>query len=172
MIKLITGAVVLAGCAALGMFFASGFRRRVQQLVELENVFAQLEFDIDYLSIPLDESFEKAAKNSCGAISEMFLYITDRLRKNRCCDMQMVWKRAIDRSKDDLFLSDDDKRILTDFSKTLGSGNKEKEKNNIKMTLMRLKLAEDEARTAAECNVKMYRGLGILTGVFIVIVLI
>ena len=37
---------------------------------------------------------------------------------------------------------------------------------------MRLKLAEDESRSEEKRNVKMYRGLGFLFGVFAVIVLI
>ena len=37
---------------------------------------------------------------------------------------------------------------------------------------MRLKIAQDEARCDAGRNVKMYRGLGVLIGVFMVIVLL
>lgn len=172
MIKLVASAVILCSCAALGIFFASGFQKRVKQLTELENAFMQLEFDVDFLNITLDESFEKIAKNSVGGIKEVFLYVSDRLKKNRCCDLSKIWKRALERSKYDLFLSDTDKEILIDFSKTLGSGNREKEKNNIKMGLMRLKIAKDEAQNAAASNTKMYRGLGLLTGIFIIIVLV
>ena len=171
MLKFIACIMILGGCSALGMFFAAGFRKRVNQLTEFENAFVQLEYDIGYLNIPLDEAFEKLSKSTESIISDIFKYISYRLNKNKCCDMYKVWKRAIEWSSYDLYLSNADKQILLDFSKTLGQGNSEKEKNNIKLTLMRLKIAQSEAQSAAITNVKMYRGLGILVGIFIVILL-
>jgi len=172
MIKLLACAAILGSCSGLGILFAAGFKKRVKQLAELENAFVQLEYDVGFLNIPLDEAFEKISKNSNNGISDIFKYISYRLKKNKCCDMPKVWKRAIERSEYDLYLNDADKQILLDFSKTLGQGNSEKEKNNIKLTLMRLKIAQTEALTAASSNVKMYRGLGVLVGAFIVILLL
>lgn len=171
MVKFLACAVILGGCSALGMLLAARFHKRVKQLSEFENAFVQLEYDIGFLNIPLDEAFDKLSKNTENIISDIFRYISYRLSKNKCCDMYKVWKRAIEHSSDDLYLSDSDKQILLDFSKTLGQGNSEKEKNNIKLTLMRLKIAQTEAQSAASSNVKMYRGLGVLMGIFIVILL-
>ena len=71
-----------------------------------------------------------------------------------------------------LNLTDGDIQIITDFFKTLGSGDREKEKNNIRITALRLKMAVEEAKIEAEKNSKMYRGLGFLSGIFLVIVLL
>ncbi len=169
---LLASGAILLGCAYLGILFASSYKRRVEQITEFENVLMQLEFDIDFMGITLDESFEKIVKNCDGGVKDVLQYVCERLRKDRFSDMPKLWERGFKRFKGDIFLTDDDIDILIEFSKTLGCGDKTREKNNIKMASMRLKLAEEEAREEAKRNMKMYRGLGLLTGVFLVIVLI
>lgn len=173
MLKVFAGGTVLFCCGMLGMLFANGYKKRVVQLVEIQNAIMQLEYDIDFLSIPLSESFEKLAKASSeGALKEIFSYIWQRLKNYGSTDIKKLWYRAFERMEGELYLNCEDKRILLDFAENLGKGNREQEKNNIKAVLMRLKICEEEARAEAKCNVKMYRGLGMLLGVFIVIVLV
>ncbi len=164
--------VILLGCGTLGVVFSGRFKERVNQLAELQNVMTQLEFDIDFLNITLDESFERISRNIETPLKSVLLYVSDRLKKNPGTDMQGLWSRAITKYQYDLALGKEDIDILIDFSKTLGEGNREKEKNNIKLAQMRLKMALDRARSEADKNIKMYRGLGFLAGVFIVIVLL
>lgn len=171
-IHLLASGAILLGCAYLGILFASSYRRRVEQIVEFENVLMQLEFDIDFMGVTLDESLEKIVKNCNGGVQDVLRYVCERLRKDRFNDMPKLWERGFKRFKSDIFLTDEDMGILIEFSKTLGCGDKTREKSNIKMASMRLKLAEEEAREEAKRNMKMYRGLGLLTGVFLVIVLI
>jgi len=172
MIKLSAMALVLLGCGYLGILFASSYKRRVSQLTEFGQVLHQLEFDIDFLNIPLAESLEKISKNCSGGVRDIIFYVKERLTNDRCIDMQKIWERGFVRFREEIFLSIEDQKILTDFAKNLGAGDRNSEKNNIKMTTARLKIAEEEAREIAKTNVRMYRGLGILAGVFIVIVLI
>ena len=164
--------MILICSGYLGILFSGRFKKRVRQLEELQNAMLQLEFDIDFLNVTLCEAFEGIAKNTDGILKEVFFYVADRLQKSPGCDMQRLWQRAMIKYSDDLALTEEDIQIIRDFSKTLGSGNREKEKNNIKVTQMRLKIAVDEAVSEAKKNIKMYRGLGLLSGVFMVIVLV
>lgn len=171
-IQLMSGGAIIIGCAYLGILLAASFKKRVRQLAEFRNVLAQLEFDIDFRCIPLSESLKNMGKNCQGAVRDVLLYISERLSEDRCVNMQKLWSRAINRFKYELFLTEEDIEIILIFSKNLGSGDCSQEKNNLKMASARLKMAEDEALEIAKRNVKMCRGLGILAGIFIVIVLV
>ena len=171
-LRVIACALIVAGCTYLGMVFAARSKKRVAQLGEFKRALNQLEFDIDFLNITLAESFEKLANNSEETLRKVFSQIASSVRKNRCQNLAIVWKYAIQKYKDEIFLTDDEINIIIDFSKNLGSGDREKEKNNIKLAIMRLSVAEGEAREETNKNAKMYRGLGVLSGVFIVILLI
>ena len=166
------GLVVLTGCGYLGIVFAGKFKSRVRQLMQLENTMVQLEFDIDFANITLEESFLRIGKNQDGVLKDMLLYISKRLQKDPGCELKRLWQRAVQKYNESLNLTDGDIQIITDFFKTLGSGDREKEKNNIRITALRLKMAVEEAKIEAEKNSKMYRGLGFLSGIFLVIVLL
>ena len=172
MIRLAACILILTGCGYSGMQLAARFKKRCEQLEDFSEALRQLEFDIDFLNITVRESFEKIAKSSGDGVREVLGYISREMKNSRCCDMQRLWRRAFERFCGELFLTDEDTEILLDFSKNLGSGNRESEKNNIKAAAMRLRIAEDEAREGAAKNMKMYRGLGFLFGVFVVILLI
>ena len=163
---------LILGCGGIGMFFSNRFKARVRELELLQNAITELEFDIDFLNITLDRSFEKLAKNSDGPLKEVFSYVAYRLRENPGSDMGRIWKRAIFKYNQSLSLTASDVQILMDFSKNLGAGSREKEKNNIKLASMRISIALDEARLDAQRNTKMYRGLGFLAGIFMVIILL
>lgn len=171
-LRLAACAAIMLGCGYLGILFASGFKARVRQIGEFTAALSQLEFDIDFLNITVRESFEKIAGNSPPGIACIFSYVAERMEEERCVKTEKLWERAIRINRSELFLTDGDVAILADFSKNLGCGSRDNEINNIRAAIMRLKLAEDEARAEASGNVKMYRGLGLLCGIFLVIVLL
>ena len=138
----------------------------------MSDALRQLEFDIDFLGITLAESFERIAFNFDGAVGQVFEYTAALMKKKKCSDFLNIWNSAISAYGGELYLRESDRSILAEFARNLGAGDRESEKNNIRAALMRLKLAEDEARCDEKRNVKMYRGLGFLFGVFAVIVLI
>ncbi len=172
MIKLFAGAVVLLGCGYLGVLFSYKYKKRVKLLKELQRVMTELEYNIDFVSMTIADSLISVSKNCETELKCVFLYVAERLKNNPGSNMERVWQRAVDKYRQALLLNKEDIELLIGFSKTLGMGNREKEKNNIKFTVARLKLAEDEARAELEQNSKMYRGLGFLLGIFIVVVLI
>ena len=165
-------AVILVGCAYLGIIFSDSFRKRVRQLEEFEMVIKQMEFDIDFLNTPLARTLKRLSGMSDGVVGDVVGYVCDGLSGTSCVDMQNLWKKALERFENRLNLTLEDKKIILDFSKNLGCGDRTREKNNINAALMRLKVAEDDARIAAAKNIRMYRGLGVLVGIFIVIVLL
>ncbi len=172
MLRLMAGVVVLLGCGYSGILFSQKFKRRTQELVELLRIMCELEHNIDFLQIPIADALNSIAKNCETALKFVFLYIAERLQNSPAADMDRIWRRALDKYRYAMSLKDEDIEILLDFSKNLGAGNRDKEKNNIRITSMRLKLAEDEARSEMQQDVKMCRGLGFLFGIFVVVVLI
>ncbi len=163
---------MLFGCGYLGILFSYKFKRRVKQLEELQRAMTELEYNMDFVTMTVSDALSSVSNNCETELKYVFLYVAERLKNNPGSDMERVWRRAVDKYRQALVLSGEDIELLMDFSKTLGMGNREKEKNNIKFTSARLKLAEDEARAELEQNSKMYRGLGFLLGIFIVIILV
>lgn len=172
MIRLLAGVVILFGCGYLGILFSNRYKKRVKQLEELQRAMTELEYNIDFVTMTIADALNSVSKNCETELKYVFLYVSERLKASPGSDMERIWRRAVNKYRQALMLSDGDISLLIDFSKNLGTGSREKEKDNIKFTAVRLKIAEDEARAELEQNAKMYRGLGFLLGIFIVIVLI
>ncbi len=172
MMQLLAGLVIFFGCGYFGILLSNKFKKRVRQLVELQHILNELGHSMNFLGMTIANALEYSSKNCNCELKSIFLYVSSRLKDSPGSDMERIWQRAINKYRYSLNLNDDDIEILKDFSKNLGTGNKEKEKNNIKATLMRLKLAENEAVSEQEQNTKMYRGIGFLFGIFVVILLV
>ena len=172
MLKLFAALIIIFGFAYGGMLLSLRYKKRVAQLEELIDALNFMEFDIDFKQLHLSDSIERIGKSCKGGLRDVFLYVFDHMSKEKCTDMEKVWRKAVDRFREELFLNAEDIEILLDFSKRLGFGSKEHEKNNIKLAMAKLSIALDEARNLSKKNSKMFRGLGFLVGLFVVIVLI
>ncbi len=172
MLRLSACAVILVGCGYLGASLAAGFKKRTESLSLFSDALRRLEFDIDFLNITLAESFGRISHDFDGAIGEIFGYVAKNMSEKKYADFFGIWNNAVAAYGAELFLNDSDRAILSEFARNAGGGDRANEKNNIRAALMRLRLAEDEARDEEKRNVKLYRGLGFLFGVFAVIILV
>ena len=165
-------AIIFVGCGYLGILFSLSFKKRVTQLEDFRHIVKQLEFDIDFLNTPLCDSLKRLSNLCDGGIGDVITYVYKGLSVGGCVEMKRLWKDAVERFEYELALNDEDKKIIIEFAGSLGCGDRIREKNNIKATAMRLDVAIDEARGLAVTNSRMYRGLGFLTGIFIIIVML
>ena len=171
-LKAVACSAVFGGCGYLGIELANRSEKRMKQLREFRRALNLLEFDVDFLCMPICESFDKIAKNCDGVVKSVFSSIRDSAGSSPCGDMWTYWERAFELYRRELYISEDDKKILKDFAKNLGAGDRDKEMNNIRAADARLKIAEEEAYVQSKKDSKMYRGLGFLSGIFLVIVLV
>lgn len=169
--KAILGLVIILGGGYLGMIYASRFDCRVRQLEAFRSALSQLEFDIRFLSLPLTEALDKVAESQNGAVRKIFRETADGLSRKKGARVSALWVGAIEKYRAQLCLTEQDLQAVNSFSHSLGSGDTESEIGNIRAAQMRLQVAEDAARAQAQKNVRLYRGLGLLAGIFAAILL-
>ena len=69
-------------------------------------------------------------------------------------------------------MAKEDGEILKDFGKNLGSTDKENQLKNFKLIYLQLEKQQKDAENLKNKNAKMYKSLGALVGITIVILLI
>lgn len=168
---IVTSAIIIFGSAYIGVAYASKYEIALRQISAFINAFKMLEFDISFLKLPLSESFARISKSQNGAVKKIFEFMAKELSENKTDNAGELFKKSIEKYSKELLFDEEVKKTLFDFSKNMGCMDAENEITNIKATHIKLKYFEDEARESARKNVKMCRGLGLLTGIFIVIVL-
>ena len=169
--SIITSLIIIFGCAYIGITYASKYEIAVSQISCFINAFKMLEFDISFLRLPLCETFERISKSQKGTVKKVFEYMSKELSDKKIDNAGDLFKASLNRYSKELLFGDEVKNTLYDFSENMGCMDVENEIVNIKAACVKLKYFEEEARESAKKNVKMCRGLGLLAGIFIVIVL-
>ena len=160
--------LVIFGLAIyLGNATARKYVDRVKELIAIKSALNILENKIKFTQTPLAEIFEQIEKSvSEKNIKKLFKNITHEKQKN----IHESWENAI--NKAEINLEKEDKKILIDMGKILGSTDVDGQISNIKITSSFIDKQIQKAEEEKNKNVKLYKTLGIVSGLTIVIILI
>lgn len=170
--KILGCIMVLFSSGFLGYVLSTDCRKRPQQLRELQSMLQIFENQISFLSDVLIEAFGRIC-SSCSSQTGIFFSDTaERLMYGKNLSAAQAWEEAVRENIKKTSLNKEDEEILVSFGKLLGSSDLEGQIKNIRLTLSQLKLQEQKAEESRTKNEGMYRSLGILGGIAVVIVLI
>ena len=170
LIKYFLFAAIISGCTYLGVLLGERYKKRIIQLVSFQNALDILKFNILFLNQPLSEAMKKVSQSHDGVVEKIFSEMSGELTHSTTA--AEVWRMIMEKYKRDLFLTDEEINVLLDFSERLGISGRDDQIDNIDAAITRLQAFEVDARKEGEKNIKMYRGLGVLSGILIVILFI
>ena len=151
----------------LGNAKANKYIQRVKELVAIKCALNILENKIKFTQTPLNDIFKQIS----GNISENnIVKIFENLASKQNVNLHKSWKHTITVSETNL--CEEDKKILIDMGNILGSTDIEGQVSNIKITNAFIDRQIEKAEAEKNKNVKMFRTLGVISGLTIVIILI
>jgi stage III sporulation protein AB len=172
MLKLIASIMIITSSGILGHLIAKEYSKRSGQLKELQILMQIFENEIRFLSSILVNAFEKMYKASKSEVKEFF---RDTIKNLECpggYGAQEAWERAVRENIKKTSLNKEDEEILLRFGNILGSTDKDGQISNIRHLISQLKIQEQKAEEMRKKNESMYKKLGLLGGIAIVIVLL
>lgn len=164
--------IVIISCTFLGFMLSFECKKRPQQLRELQVLLQMLENQIGYLSDVLIDAFEKISRNGTSQACIFFNKSAEILKKDGSMGASQAWELSVRQNIRKTSLNREDEEILIAFGKILGSSDIEGQIKNIRLVMEQLKLQEVKAEENRRSYEKMYRSLGVLSGVALVILLI
>ena len=167
--KLIAAAILVLGGGYIGILFASGLAIRVNQIEEMRLALMRMSFNISFLKMPVKEALASAAKTSKGGIYRLLVDAADMI--NNGLSPGCAWERAILKNRSHLCLKSSDTDILNEFANNLGRGDTENEINNIKATCAKLSLTQTTAEGERDSKGRVWKGAGVLAGMFVAVLL-
>lgn len=166
-LKIIIYTCIFLSCSAIGMLISKKYEERVNQLKEFKNALNMFETKIKFTYEPIPEIFDQ--------ISNQMKTNTGKTFKLASCNMEVLtageaWNIAVDTNT--LSINEEDRNILKNLSKLLGQTDIEGQISQIKLTSKFLDEQIEKAEKEKLKNEKMYRTLGMVIGLIIVIILI
>lgn len=172
MIKVVGSFIIIGGSTLLGYLLSRDCSRRPQEIRVLQTLLQMFENEIFYLSNLLSDAFKKISRSSDSPVTVFFSETVKNLIEQDGITASQAWELAVRRNIRLTALNGEDEDILVTFGKMLGDSDVEGQLKNIRLTLNQLKLQEQKAEEARRKNEKMYRSLGVLGGLALVIILV
>ena len=172
MILRIAGAfAIMLGSAGLGLYYSSKESFRIHELQELKKALLILSSEIEYMRAPLNIACANIAKRTEATIGTLFSTFTELLTNSEGETAYQLWVIATDGIKSKTFMTDEDLSVIDGFGKTLGYLDKHMQQNAINYAINYIDEKVVSLQTQGDKNKRMYRSLGVICGLLIIVVL-
>ncbi len=166
-IKIIIYSLIFLSCSTIGILISKKYVNRVNELREFKNALNLFKTKIRYTYEPLPEIFAEISESIESNISTVFKQASEKMS---ACTAGEAWNLAL--KVNTLNIDEEDKTVLKNLSKLLGKTDLEGQLNQIEMTSDFLDKQIRKAENQKEKSERMYRTLGMIMGMVIVIILI
>jgi len=166
------GALLIVGASSIsGILIANKYRQRPLELRNLRSMLNLLETEIVFTSTPLPLALEKIAKHADSNIAQLFAKTRDYLLTENGITADEAWQRALHDFMPESYLIEEDLGILQNFGIGLGCSDRNEQLKNIQLVQELLKQQELKAETNRCQNERLWKTMGFLTGVAIVLLI-
>lgn len=166
-VKTILLLVIFLSCSYIGIMISSRYKKRVEELKEMKKSFLGLETKMKYTYDLLPEIFKEIANGLSKNIADIFKNASLQMKEKSAKE---AWEESIKNSKTNM--NQEDLDILKGFGKLLGKTDMEGQVGQIELTNGFLEIQIEKAEKELTKNEKLYKTLGSVCGLALVILLI
>lgn len=172
LIKLVLSTLIIGACTFIGYMYSYSYTQRFKELKALYSSIQQLETEIMFTSSRLVDALYRAGEYSKDSIGKVFIEISNLLSTKRGYTVEEAFKISIDKEGNNLFMLKDDIDIMYNLFLNLGYMDKEHQQTFFKSSYIELDQQKKEAYELAKQYGDMYRKIGALIGIAIVVIFI
>ncbi|NLJ33695.1 MAG: stage III sporulation protein AB [Firmicutes bacterium] len=165
-----TGAIlVIVVCGLLGNDIARGYAQRPRLLRSLQTALQFLQTEINYGVTPLLAALKKVAALTDPQLAAFFLLVRDQLLLSQSLSFREAWERGLKDLGRYSVLGPRELELLLPLGGILGCSDREDQVKHLLLTCQQLKEAEMRERERSGPNERLWRYLGFLLGVMLIL---
>ena len=163
--------LILLGASLIGNLVSRKYRNRVKELKDFKEICNIMQTKIKFTYEPLGDILEEISKlmAKTNRISEILKNISQDLKTK---DFKTAWEDRINENKELLNLNEEDISVINGLGNNLGKTDLEGQISEIQMTMDFIDTQIQDAEMSRKKNEKLYRSLGTIFGLAIIIILI
>nr|WP_231784257.1 stage III sporulation protein SpoIIIAB [Lentibacillus sp. JNUCC-1] len=146
-------------------------QERPKHIRQLKNALQVLEAEILYSQLPLQDAFNMVAKQVPNPTGNFFASLSKRL-ETLPDHFGDLWEQELSQFMHHACINRNDREIMMQFGRTLGQHDFEQQQKHIYLANSHLDRELEEARDNQIRYAKLAKSLGVLFGLFIVLLLI
>jgi stage III sporulation protein AB len=169
LVKAILSIIIILSASFIGYILSYKYVQRPRQIKHLFLSLQLLETEILYLLTPLPQALKKVGGKSSMELNRIFTEASELLEKKDGFCIEDAWRQSVEKHYHFTSLTEEDKEALIDFGMSLGTVDRDHQLKNFHFIYGQLKKQQQSAEELRSKNERMYRSLGVLLGVAIVI---
>lgn len=171
MLKIISIGIIFCACTYIGFYYGENFKGRYRDLNDILNSLLLLNNEVIYGNTPVPQALHYVAQKTSYHLRNLLLNVSEKLINGESSTVYHAFKGEYKKMKEDFFIIDEDKKILSDFTRSLGETGVFGQDKIFNLTIENIKLNCKKSEAIANKNTKMYRSLGICVGAMLVVFL-
>jgi len=171
MIKLIGALCIVFAGTMLGFYRALQLSERPRQIRQSILCLQRLETEIVYGITPLPEALKIIAGTAAGPLRTLFGLASRELEENGGGSVQEAWEQALKAAWSHTSMKQAEKDVFLQLGMTLGISDRDDQTKHLRLAVRQLQAEEAAAADDQKRYGGMWRSLGLLAGVLIVILM-
>lgn len=168
-LKAMGAVLILAGASGYGVALASGYKERLGELEQLRQMIIMLKGQILYANAPLGEALDTIGRRSKGSLADFFCRVAKRIETQQGETFCQIWKEE---AKNLEGMDKGDKSSLMELGEHLGFMDRDMQERTLLLYLEQLEQRIENMRAHKQEKCRLYTSLGVMGGLFLVILLI
>lgn len=160
-------AMIIVTSSIIGILFSKKYANREKEIKELKNALNIFSTKIKFTYEPIPNVFMEISNKINGNIGKLFARAASRMQETSAGE---AWKQALLESKNNL--NSEDILVVQNLARLLGQTDLEGQLSEIEVVNNFLTLQLQNASEERRKNEKMYKTLGLVTGLTLAIILI
>ena len=171
MMKLIGSLCLITACFLYSRCIYAQFKSYVEYLHQLYQYLYMIKGEIAYTRAPMDEIFQHMDTRFAEPIQSFNCNLMKQVETRNETNFQVIWEKSMELFLTEFHLKEKHKRLVTEFGQQLGQSDYETDIGSMKLILERLHSEIQIEESTMKNKQKLCNYLGIMTGLFIVILL-
>lgn len=171
-IKIIGCILIVCSCSGMGMHFSKELRNRISDLREIKKLIYLLKGDIRYAHTPLPEAVQALSIRHEGKFKNFLTVIARRLQELGGVSFYTIWKEAVEKELNNTSLNNKDLKALSVLGESLGYLDKDMQINTLELYIEQIEAEIHELSRSVKEKSYMYNALGVMGGIFIIIIMV
>lgn len=173
-LKIVGACVLIMATSMYGFSMSNAYIKRIESLKELKKCIILLDGELRYNSTPIRIAMDKIAERNTSMYSLFLNKVSGAMENDNSLPLSEAWERAVNEvlENDKYYMKVSDKRKLIEFGRTIGNLDSDSRMSAFEGYLFELENDLNESNDEKANKVKLYKTIGIMSGLFITILIV
>lgn len=164
--------IIFITCSLIGFSYGGTYAKRLKSLIELRESIRLLESEITVFANPLPIAIENIKNRISTDMYKVYSIILKHIKLDQSGDIYNSFLESTEYLEETCLLKAEDIDVFLSLGKLIGKTNRNNQEQYFQYILREIDQLIEQAKEEKIRNEKMYRSLGILTGLGIIIILV